>query len=87
MDGDTRTSFCMVLLEREREGPCACLDYPMLCAPAVVGGGEESPIRRAHPEQQGIVTVTRMDCSEKKRRISSSCIRELCVPQLVRWIF
>lgn len=45
-----------------------------LCAPAVEGG--ESPIRRGHPEQQGIVTVARMDCSEKKRRISSSCIRE-----------
>lgn len=30
-----------------------------LCAPAVEGGG--SPIRRGHPEQQGMVTVTRMD--------------------------
>lgn len=35
-----------------------------LCAPAVGGGeeeGEESPIRRGHPEQQGMATVTRMD--------------------------
>lgn len=50
-----------------------CLDYSMRVG-RWGGGGIEGPIRCGHPKQQGMVTVTRIDRSEKKRRISSSCI-------------
>lgn len=45
--------------------------------PLEEGGGRgkvDAPIRCGHPKHQGIITVTRIDYSEKKRRISSSCI-------------
>lgn len=52
-----------------------CGVLTVLCVLAVGGeGGIEDPIRCGHPKQQGMVTVTRIDRSEKKRRISSSCI-------------
>lgn len=47
--------FCMVMVR----GGGRVRVSTTLCAPAVEGRG--SPIRRGHPEQQGMVAVTRMD--------------------------